>query len=112
MSTALLLLAFASFGLAAQTPAKPNVLYLMADDMRPNIGAYGLSFMQTPHLDKLANEGEENKCYPSLSNVPSNSTRSTLHMQYSLPPPIPPHPICKYVDSDYIYGIGLQGQFD
>ena len=38
-------------------PARPNVLYLMADDMRPQIGAYGLPFMHTPHLDGLARDG-------------------------------------------------------
>jgi hypothetical protein len=29
----------------------------MADDMRPQINAYGIDFMHTPHLDKLASEG-------------------------------------------------------
>lgn len=36
--------------------AKKNVLFIMADDMRPNIAAYGHSFMKTPNLDKLASE--------------------------------------------------------
>ena len=35
-------------------PNKPNVLFLMADDMRPNIKAYGNSFMRTPNLDASA----------------------------------------------------------
>ena len=39
------------------TPAHPNVLYLMADDMRPQLGCYGHSMMKTPHLDKLAAGG-------------------------------------------------------
>ena len=38
-------------------PDRPNVLYLMADDMRPQLGAYGIDYMHTPHLDKLAAEG-------------------------------------------------------
>jgi iduronate 2-sulfatase len=42
---------------AAAAPKKPNVLYLMADDMRPNIKAYGVEFMHTPHLDALAAKG-------------------------------------------------------
>ena len=31
-----------------------NVLYLLSDDMRADIGAYGISSVHTPHLDKLA----------------------------------------------------------
>ena len=35
----------------------PNILHLMSDDMRPQLGAYGHTFMRTPHLDKLAKTG-------------------------------------------------------
>ena len=31
-----------------------NVLFIAIDDLRPNIAAYGASFMHTPHLDALA----------------------------------------------------------
>eukprot|EP00051_Salpingoeca_urceolata_P007397 m.97450 g.97450 ORF g.97450 m.97450 type:complete len:530 (-) comp15222_c0_seq5:52-1641(-) len=34
-----------------------NVLYIVVDDLRPNIGAYGHSFMHTPNIDQLAAEG-------------------------------------------------------
>jgi len=34
--------------------ALPNVLHLIADDLRPQLGAYGSSFMLTPALDALA----------------------------------------------------------
>ena len=44
-------------GAGPSKPSAPNVLYLMADDMRPQIAAYGLPFMHTPHLDALANQG-------------------------------------------------------
>lgn len=37
----------------AAAPARPNVLYLMADDMRPQLGCYGQP-AATPHIDKLA----------------------------------------------------------
>jgi arylsulfatase A-like enzyme len=33
---------------------RPNILHLMADDMRPQLGAYGQGFMATPRLDALA----------------------------------------------------------
>jgi arylsulfatase A-like enzyme len=35
----------------------PNILHLIADDMRPQLGAYRNPFMLTPKLDKLASEG-------------------------------------------------------
>eukprot|EP01062_Namystynia_karyoxenos_P073788 TRINITY_DN70617_c0_g1_i1.p1 TRINITY_DN70617_c0_g1~~TRINITY_DN70617_c0_g1_i1.p1 ORF type:complete len:542 (+),score=138.58 TRINITY_DN70617_c0_g1_i1:75-1628(+) len=38
-------------------PARPNVLYLMSDDMRPQLGCYGQSEMKTPNLDGLAATG-------------------------------------------------------
>ena len=35
----------------------PNVLHLISDDLRPQLGAYGQSAMLTPNLDGLANSG-------------------------------------------------------
>lgn len=35
---------------------KKNVLFLVVDDMRPNIGAYNATFAYTPHMDKLASQ--------------------------------------------------------
>ena len=34
----------------------PNVLHLMADDLRPQLGAYGQTSMITPYFDALASE--------------------------------------------------------
>ena len=42
---------------AAPLPARPNILHLMADDMRPQLQSYGHDFMQTPHLQRLAQTG-------------------------------------------------------
>jgi arylsulfatase A-like enzyme len=40
----------------AQSTSKPkyNVLFIMADDMRPELGTYGNKLIKTPNLDKLA----------------------------------------------------------
>ena len=57
--TLLLLHAFAG-GAAAQEAASgqpPNVLLIIVDDLRPQLGAYGFDIMQTPNIDRLAEEG-------------------------------------------------------
>lgn len=37
--------------------AKPNVLFIAVDDLRPELGAYGATHIQSPHMDALAEEG-------------------------------------------------------
>jgi arylsulfatase A-like enzyme len=43
---------------------KPNVLFIAVDDLRPELGTYGSSWIKSPNIDKLANEGTKfNKAY-------------------------------------------------
>lgn len=49
-------LTFAATCAYAQTE-KPNVLFLMADDMRPELGCYGVEEIKTPNIDRLASQG-------------------------------------------------------
>ncbi len=43
---------------ADESPAKkPNILWLIAEDMSPHFGCYGEKSIQTPNVDKLAAEG-------------------------------------------------------
>ena len=45
-----------------------NVLFIICDDMRPQLGVYGHSFMHTPHIDQLAATGTLfNKAYVQYS---------------------------------------------
>jgi len=47
-----------SFGFANERVKKPNVLFLLSDDQRPDtIAALGNSSIQTPNLDRLVREG-------------------------------------------------------
>jgi uncharacterized sulfatase len=47
-----------SFTLAqADEKAPPNIVWIIADDMSPDTGAYGLEQVRTPHLDRIATEG-------------------------------------------------------
>lgn len=52
-----LLALFASVGLTSATPARPNIILIMVDDMGwSDIGCYG-SEIDTPNIDRLAKEG-------------------------------------------------------
>src|SRR5688572_13616088 len=49
-----LLVAAAGPALAAE---RPNVVWIVVDDMSANFGCYGEKLIQTPHVDRLAREG-------------------------------------------------------
>lgn len=44
---------------AAQTPAafRPNILWILAEDISPQLGCYGEPLIQTPNLDRMASQG-------------------------------------------------------
>ena len=53
-----LCLALASSSFAAATPEKPNVIYILADDLGyGDLSCYGQKKLQTPNIDRLAAEG-------------------------------------------------------
>src|SRR4051812_16124053 len=42
---------------SAAPKSKYNVLFIIADDLRPELGAYGNTIIKTPNIDKLAARG-------------------------------------------------------
>ena len=42
---------------ATPLPGAKNVLFIICDDMRPQLSVYGHTFMHTPHIDGLAAGG-------------------------------------------------------
>ncbi len=54
---ALGLLAFVGAATAAYPPRKMNVLFIIADDMRPDLGCYGHPLVKSPNIDALAKAG-------------------------------------------------------
>ena len=67
---------FASAGADAQEQ-RMNVLFLMADDMRPELGCYGVEEVKTPHIDRLAAEGVVFR--NAYCNIPvSGASRASL----------------------------------
>lgn len=43
-------------GAAISAPSRPNILFILSDDLRPDLSCYG-SHVKTPNLDKLADRG-------------------------------------------------------
>ncbi|MDG2167366.1 MAG: arylsulfatase [Opitutales bacterium] len=61
-------------------PSKPNIIFIMADDMGyGDLGSYGQTVIQTPHLDQMAKEGLRfTNCYAgSTVCAPSRSVLMT-----------------------------------
>jgi iduronate 2-sulfatase len=56
LSSIVALLALAAFALADDA-RKPNVLFIVSDDLTCALGCYGRTAARTPHLDKLAARG-------------------------------------------------------
>ncbi|WP_242121688.1 sulfatase [Aestuariivivens sediminicola] len=52
-----IMLAVISAMAKAQEIAKPNVLFIVVDDLRPELGCYGKSQIISPHIDRLAASG-------------------------------------------------------
>ena len=42
---------------AADAPARPNILWLVGENMNLDLGIYGAPNVSTPHLDALARQG-------------------------------------------------------
>lgn len=75
--------------LAQEERSKPNVLLIMVDDLKPNLGVYGDSTAKSPNTDQLAEEGmvfnqaysNQAVCAPSRYNLllGSRSTSTGLY---------------------------------
>lgn len=64
-------------GKTAHAGLKPNILFIIVDDLRPDLGCYGHPLAKTPHIDEIAAEGvtflraycQEAVCTPSRASV-------------------------------------------
>ena len=64
-------------GIARGAEARPNVLFIAVDDLRPELGCYGCKEIVTPHIDALASEGvtftraycQQAVCNPSRASL-------------------------------------------
>ncbi|MGJ7029593.1 sulfatase [Niabella hirudinis] len=51
------LLCWCVAALQLNAQAKPNVVFIFIDDLRPDLGCYGNAVVKSPHLDQLAGKG-------------------------------------------------------
>lgn len=54
-----MVVAASGVGAEAAEPARPNVLFISIDDLRPALGCYGDPLAKTPHIDRLAGGGRQ-----------------------------------------------------
>ncbi len=79
-------------GLAAATKAKtpPNILWIMTDDMGPELGCYGTRGARTPRIDQLASEGARFThcfttapvCSPSRSAIMTGMYQTSINAHH------------------------------
>ncbi len=75
--------ALLSFALpSAQAQTSPNVVWIISDDLGPELGCYGYAGVDTPHLDRLAAEGTRYTRAFSTSPVCSASRTAFQTGQY------------------------------
>ena len=77
----ILLLTLSGFSLQASS-RKPNIILIYADDLGAGLlGCYGQKIIQTPNIDRLANEGMQfSNMYGSVYCAPARATLLTgLH---------------------------------
>lgn len=71
--------AFLCIAASAQIKQKPNILWIMAEDMGQDLECYGMKAVRTPNLNKMASEGVlyRSACCTAPISSPSRSAMMT-----------------------------------
>lgn len=82
-NVAAILLCALALNTQAQQPSKPNIIFIMADDLgSAELGCYGNIFNETPNLDKLATKGAKFTQAYSAAAICSPSRAAIMTGQY------------------------------
>jgi len=84
----LLLVTLQTVGLGAATAERPNVLFIVVDDLRTDLGCYGNTLVKSPNIDRLAQRGitftraycQQAVCSPSRSSVMTGARPDTTQV--------------------------------
>ena len=91
---ALLVTPLAVFSAADVPPTKPNIVFILADDLGwADLGCYGSTFYETPNLDRLAQQGIRftdayaacSVCSPTRASIMTGKYPARLHLTDWLP---------------------------
>ena len=89
-----LILFLAATRLLCAAEAKPNIVFLLVDDLGwADFGCYGAQFYETPHIDKLASEGMRftnaysacTVCSPSRAAILAGCYPARMHLTDWIP---------------------------
>jgi len=69
----------------ALAPKRPNILFIAVDDLRPELGCYGASYIKSPNIDRIAKAGivfdqaycQQAICGPSRASVMTGARPDT-----------------------------------
>ncbi len=78
------LLALLALALPLAATAKPNVLLICVDDLKPTIGCFGDTLAKTPNIDRLAQRGvvfESAYCNQAVCSPSRNALMTSLRPQ-------------------------------
>lgn len=78
-AAALFLITSAAVSPASAAGERPNILFIVIDDLRPELGCYGAGHIQSPNIDKLAERSllfERAYCQVAVCNPSRNSLLS------------------------------------
>ncbi|MCA9176538.1 MAG: sulfatase, partial [Planctomycetales bacterium] len=85
----LLAVVFASSTLRAAAPSRPNLLFILVDDLGwSDLGCYGADLHETPHIDRLADQSVRFTqayaaapvCSPTRASIMTGQWPARLHM--------------------------------
>jgi uncharacterized sulfatase len=72
------------FTATGSVPSRPNVLWIVANDLSTDLGCYGNSQVSTPNLDQLAREGVVYQNFFTVGAVCSPSRSALITGMYSV----------------------------